>query len=536
MHVTGSHWRITGISVTRSGKGIVLDGSTHTIIRGVDVGTIGAEAVHFRQNSSDGAIVDSVIHDTGLSKPSYGEGVYVGSAKSNWASIMGSKTLPDRSDRVVISNNRISNTSAEGIDIKEGTTGGSVVGNVFTRAGYSGENFADSWVDIKGNGYVVQGNSGSGTKADAFQVHSVLTGWGNGNTFSSNIVTGGVPGYAVWVHSKSSGTVVACGSTAAGLGLSNTVCTDNAAVPTVPAVPWERFTGADRYAVAARVSGEYEPGVPVVYIVKGSDFPDALSAAPAAAAQGGPLLLVQPDAVPALVTAEIERLRPRKIVVVGGTGSVSPSVYDELSKLTPSIHRLGGADRYETSRAVVDYAFGGAGAIRVYLATGSNFPDALSASAAAGTKGGAVLMVRGSASDLDAATENLLRKLRPLDVVIAGGSASVSTGIEAAAKLLGAPGKSFRLGGADRYASSRNINNEAFTAAETVYLATGATFPDALAGAALAGKKGSPLYIVPGGCVPASILADIARFTPSKIVILGGPASVSHAVEALRSC
>lgn len=219
LHVTGSNWRITGISVASSAKGIVLDGSRNTVISGVDVGTIGAEAVHFRSGSSDGAILDSFIHDTGLKQPEYGEGVYLGSAKSNWTA--GS---PDRSDRITVRGNRITNTSAEGVDIKEGTTGGVIAGNVFTNAGMSGANYADSWIDVKGNGYRIEGNSGLGTKLDAFQVHSVLAGWGTGNVFTGNTVQGGVPGYEVWVQSASLNTTITCASSGAARGLSNIPC------------------------------------------------------------------------------------------------------------------------------------------------------------------------------------------------------------------------------------------------------------------------------------------------------------------------
>ncbi len=225
LHLTGGHWIVRGITVTESAKGIVLDGSTHTVISGVDVGTIGAEGVHFRGGSSDGVIEDSVIHDTGLHRPGFGEGVYIGSARGNWEAVRGSAAIPDRSDRVIVRNNRISNTTAEGVDAKEGTTGGSITGNVFVNAGHSGENSADSWVDIKGNGYLVSGNSGSSTRRDAFQVHSVLPGWGLDNTFSRNVVEGGVPGYEVWVQSDSLGTVIAPGPSGAARGMSNIRCT-----------------------------------------------------------------------------------------------------------------------------------------------------------------------------------------------------------------------------------------------------------------------------------------------------------------------
>lgn len=225
LHVTGSYWQVSGLSVAQSAKGIVLDGSAHTVLDNVDVGSIGSEAVHFRASSTDCTIRDSEIHDTGLVKPGFGEGIYVGSAKSNWEAVMGSATTPDRSDRILISNNRVSRTAAEGIDIKEGTTGGKITGNSFSGAGFSGANSADSWVDVKGNGYNVTGNSGSATKLDALQVHTVLDGWGRDNAFSGNTVQGGVPGYEVWIQSADLGNTVRCQPSAAGRGLTNIPCT-----------------------------------------------------------------------------------------------------------------------------------------------------------------------------------------------------------------------------------------------------------------------------------------------------------------------
>jgi hypothetical protein len=223
LNLTGDYWNVSGLTVSGASKGIVLDGSSRTVIDGVDVGRTGAEAVHVRTSSSHVIVRNSVIHDTGLSQPAYGEGIYVGSAKSNWSSIMGSSSTPDRSDFVQILTNVISNTSAEGIDIKEGTVGGIVTGNTFLNAGYSGENYADSWVDVKGNGYQVTGNTGSDALLDAFQVH-VIEGWGQKNMFRGNVITGRVPGYEVSVQSGANGTSVGWGSSAAAKGLSNVAC------------------------------------------------------------------------------------------------------------------------------------------------------------------------------------------------------------------------------------------------------------------------------------------------------------------------
>lgn len=225
LHITGDYWNITGLSVTNASKGIVMDGASHVVISHVDVGRIGDEAVHFRTGSSDGVIQNSNIHDTGLDSPSYGEGVYLGSAKSNWKTIMGSSSTVDPSNNNQVLNNTFKNIATEAVDVKEGTSGGVISGNIFTNVGYSNANYGDSWVDVKGNSYRVLNNSGSGTYADAFQVHKALAGWGNNAVFSGNKVISGVPGYEVNVQSGVTGTVIDCHVTAAGKGLSNIACT-----------------------------------------------------------------------------------------------------------------------------------------------------------------------------------------------------------------------------------------------------------------------------------------------------------------------
>ena len=309
-----------------------------------------------------------------------------------------------------------------------------------------------------------------------------------------------------------------------------------ASAPTPSGLAVSRIAGSDRYQVAVNVSKNFPTGVPVVYIAKGTDYPDALAAGPAAAKAGGPVLLVTPTTVPTAVEQELQRLQPQKIVVVGGTASVQPAVYNRLGTFAPEITRVDGGDRYAVSRALVQYAFGESGASRVYVTTGANYPDALSASPAAGTRGGAVLQVPGAAATLDPAAADLIRSLHPDDIAIAGGPNSVSAGVEQALNGLGAPGGVLRLAGTDRFEASQTINHDTFPAANQVFVATGLNFPDALAGGAFAARVHAPLYVVPGTCVPQSTLADIKALNPAQLTILGGPNSVSAAVESLTPC
>ena len=90
--------------------------------------------------------------------------------------------------------------------------------------------------------------------------------------------------------------------------------------------PVTRVSGSDRYATAAAISAGWGPGVPVVYIATGLNFPDALAGAAAAGTLGAPLLLVTGTTVPAATAAELARLKPGRIVILGGPGAVSDSV------------------------------------------------------------------------------------------------------------------------------------------------------------------------------------------------------------------
>lgn len=302
-------------------------------------------------------------------------------------------------------------------------------------------------------------------------------------------------------------------------------------------VPTGRISGDDRYETAAAVAAEFDHA-DTVYVANGSNYPDALSAAPAAAYVGAPLLLTDANTLPAVIAEQIERLTPDRIVVVGGAAVVSSAVEATLESLLPGtqVERIAGENRYETSRLVSDDAFGVDGAETAFIATGTNFPDALAASAAAAVFDGPVILVNGSASTVDEATRELLDDLGVTTALIAGGTAVVSPGV--LSTLDAAIPTVTRLSGADRYSTSVAINNYAFglSGATTVYLAVGTGFADALAGAALAGGNTSPLFVVPGHCVPMPVLDAIEDYGATQVQLFGGAGVLSAGVENLQGC
>jgi hypothetical protein len=222
LHLDGAqHWRLVGFSVTNGQKGVMADSTVGTVVQGLTVHGIGDEAIHLRDNSTDNVVLANTIRETGLRRDDYGEGVYVGTAVSNWCTY--TNCQPDRSDRNVIKDNDIAEVTSEAIDLKEGTTGGAVIGNTFDGSRVTG---ADSWVDVKGNNYLIQGNTGTTAPQDGFQTHQILAGWGDFNVFRDNdgVVDGPGSGISSWPPGSN---VVTCDNTVSGAaeGLSNIDCT-----------------------------------------------------------------------------------------------------------------------------------------------------------------------------------------------------------------------------------------------------------------------------------------------------------------------
>jgi len=305
--------------------------------------------------------------------------------------------------------------------------------------------------------------------------------------------------------------------------------------PALAALPGsvKRLAGIDRYETSAEISWNYEPGVPVAYVATGRSFADALSAAPAAAAQGGPLLLTHGASLPADVATELRRLKPKKIVVVGGTGVISAGVYNQLAAIQPNIRRDAGEDRYGTSRIVNERAFP-QGSPVTYVATGRTFPDALSASAAAGAIGGAVVLVDGAKpAAAGAAGAAAVAALRAKEIRVAGGTGAVP---EAIATQLRTVAPVVRLEGADRYETSVAIARHGFPTAREVGFAVGTNFADALSGAAFAGLRGAPLLVTPPACLSSAAAELVRTWNPTHRWLFGGEAVLGNGVRDGVEC
>ncbi len=218
-------------------------------------------------------------------------------------------------------------------------------------------------------------------------------------------------------------TVVALGGTAAVSAAVLEAAGDLVAATT------ERLSGADRFATAAAIADAMPSvGIDTVYLATGLDFPDALAGGPVT--NGAPILLTRPDRLPDATAAVLAARTPATVVALGGTAVVSETVLAEAAAAADeaTAERLQGTDRFETATVIAE-TLGEVGS--VYVAVGSNFPDALSAGPAAAADGAPIVLTRTGA--LPAVTTAYLDGLTALRrITVLGGRGVIGADVEAA--------------------------------------------------------------------------------------------------------
>ena len=297
----------------------------------------------------------------------------------------------------------------------------------------------------------------------------------------------------------------------------------------LPAGDQIRLSGSDRYTTAVEVSeASFAPPLNVVFIATGENFPDALAAGPAAGDLEAPVLLVRQNSVPSAVVAELQRLSPIEIVVLGGPAVISDAVVSQLDGLAGlgGAMRISGVDRFETAAKLATDIFDPAATNTVLLATGANYPDALSGGPPGAIEGAPILLA--SATGVPDSTLDAMNALGITDVVFLGGTAALPESLKSQITSAVGPVGFKRLSGDDRYATSAAIVSEYFgPATDVAYLSVGTNFPDALAGAPSAAVNGAPILLSRKDCMPDATYDALQQLNVSKIVLLGGTSVLS---------
>ena len=311
----------------------------------------------------------------------------------------------------------------------------------------------------------------------------------------------------------------------------------------------DRTSGADRYLTAVETSKAYFGRANNAVLCTGANFPDALAAAPLARLLNAPLLLTRQAAVDEATIDELDRLAVTDVYVIGGSDVVSNDVLGQLtSELGVTSHRIFGDDRYETSVAIankMDSLLGGVYTVdRAFFTRGDNFPDALAVGPVAATSMSPILLVQ-----TGVIPSSIADAVNDLDIksgVIVGGSDVVSEGVRSELRTLMIanggddmdPQIVERWSGPDRYATAIAVIENGLEARlvdlDTLGVATGLNFPDALGGGSALGYYGSPLLLTRDTSVPDSVITFLEdhEYEIGRVDVFGGSDVVSDSVKS----
>ncbi|WP_299742892.1 cell wall-binding repeat-containing protein [uncultured Rossellomorea sp.] len=299
-------------------------------------------------------------------------------------------------------------------------------------------------------------------------------------------------------------------------------------------------SGQDRVGTAIEVSKKlHKDGFAddheykTVILSTGYNFPDSLSAGPLASAIDAPILPVGSNGkLSKEVLAEIERLGAENVYILGGEGVVSADVFTQLNSISidsSDIERLetdGMPNRYGTNLAIVsklqELGFKGNG---VFVATGKNFADALSAAAIAGANDMPIVLTDGK--DLSDEAKAILEDEK---VYVLGGKSAVPENVVAEAKKVAVDVKV--LSGVNRYGTLAAILGEFASSTDKLYVASGKNFPDALSAAPLVTDNAGLLLLTDPNGLPKEVDAFLTKYLYqnkiSSVTVLGGKGAVGE--------
>jgi putative cell wall-binding protein len=297
-----------------------------------------------------------------------------------------------------------------------------------------------------------------------------------------------------------------------------------------------RLSGQDRYETSFNIASQVNPGVAnSIIIASGKNFPDSLVGAPLSKKLNAPILLVD-DFNSGLAYKSLDYISKHlsengTIYLLGGVSSVGNNVVKQLQQSGYSnIKRLGGTDRFDTNNIIVNQMSVKNGT-PVVIVNGFNFPDALSISGIAASKGYPIFM--SNANNIPQSIVDKISSINPSKVYMIGGTAVLSDNVKNKLKssLSGIEDSDIiRINGKDRYDTSLQAAKYFKLDSKYAILSNGRNFPDALSGSALAAKLNAPIILTDGNNI-SNQKNYIDSSDYSNVVILGGQGSVSLNAE-----
>jgi len=296
-----------------------------------------------------------------------------------------------------------------------------------------------------------------------------------------------------------------------------------------------RMYGPTRYETGQAIVRSTSFEATTAILASGMGYADALSAAGVAGAYNAPLLLTAPTSLSSVVAVQLVEMGVERVIIIGGTPAVSAAVASTLTNGGFIVERLSGSDRYATSAACATRVRSLVGPTDAFVVRGDGFADALAVSPLAYTQKMPVLLTK--PTSLSPGTKTFLESNDVLNVYIAGGTPAVSAGVASAIDALnGGTTTVTRVAGSDRYWTARAVADfgvgKGWNDYGFVGVATGANYPDALAGGVGCGRMGGVLLLTqPTKLAPATSGAIVNNSaTIDRVAVFGSGSAVSGAV------
>lgn len=290
-----------------------------------------------------------------------------------------------------------------------------------------------------------------------------------------------------------------------------------------------RLAGLTKYDTAVAIAKDGWQQSDYAVLAYGENYPDALAAAPLAKKLNAPILLTESASLNNETKQALLDLKVKGVTIVGGTAVVSNHIRDELAQMGIGGSRYAGYDLYDTA-AIIAQELNVEKNTPVVIASGEDFPDALSISSIASSKGWPILLV--GKNYLAEMIKDYLKNQQPSQVYIVGGTGVISEDIKSQVQSLAPNALITRLAGQDRFDTNALVNQTFAQSPKNIYMATGSGFADALAGSVLAARTGDPIVLVDSksSTLPSNIdiyLSTIASLRKTvQVTSFGGSAVV----------
>lgn len=284
----------------------------------------------------------------------------------------------------------------------------------------------------------------------------------------------------------------------------------------------DRIFGESRFHTAVEISKEGWAQANTVILARNDNFSDALAGVPLAKQLDAPILLTRTKYLPEETEQEIDRLKAKRVIVLGGTLAISEEVIDHLERKGLEVERISGQTRYETAVEIANHIVT-EDTTKAVVVNALDFPDAFSVASHAALHGLPILLTK--MDELPKVTSDAIQELNITETLVIGGTLAISDKVFS--ELPGAE----RISGQTRIGTNIALLEYFGVDTNYMYVATGNDFADSLTGSVLAAKKGRAILLVRDKLEDETI-NFLENNSLKKLTLFGGTLAISEKVEA----